>query len=156
MPDTEDTSPPRDDSFAGSEARRPVPQVHVDADLPQLDAQPDAPATETADASEPTPSNAGDASNDMSDGGSELAYIDASSLEAVPRRAGSPVDSLASGPGGSPSIQVGLPPAPSSPPLGARELTMPGLFRVIPRQQRASITGLAGLPQQSVAVFPAL
>jgi hypothetical protein len=42
------------------------------------------------------------------DDGEEMSSVDGTSVDAIPRRAGSPIDSITSGPDDSPSVQVCL------------------------------------------------
>ncbi|PNY24532.1 Vacuolar protein sorting-associated protein 8 [Tolypocladium capitatum] len=75
----------------------------ADADVPQLEGQDDMGPTETG--TELTTKRHRDAVRDQPDDASEVSSMDASLVDAVPRRAGSPVDSVMSGPVDSPSVQ---------------------------------------------------
>lgn len=121
MADTEEMSPPGEpvasdeETVIGStrDAEADVPQlsaddVHdADADVPQLVVE------EVQD--EPAPSEMGNGSvagryreimQEQREDGSELSSLDAGSVDALPRRVGSPIDSIMSGPDDTPSIQV--------------------------------------------------
>lgn len=83
MSDTHDASPPRDPDLGRGGAG-----AGVDADVPQLDA------------------DAGLTSAETGQDGSDVSSVNTSLVDALPRRAGSPADSLLSGQGNSPSVQV--------------------------------------------------
>lgn len=104
MSDTEDASRARDTSRAAD-------ADDDDSDVAQLEGHAAAPALVTPDGPEPTPSRG----RGPCDDGSEASSLNASLIDAVPRRAGSPADSLASPPAGSPSIQVRRPGPPAAP-----------------------------------------
>lgn len=99
MSDPQDTSPTRDQSPGDRETSTPPPS-NVDADIPQLEEQ-----------DEPAPADRHDA---VPEDSSEMSSVDASLVDALPRGAGSPVGSLASGLGDSPSVQDSLMSSPSS------------------------------------------
>lgn len=61
------------------------------------------------------------------------ATSDNGSVDALPRRAGSPVDSMISIPDRSPSVQVTHPAAPLPPTCSNQQLTFPGLWHFLPQ-----------------------
>lgn len=112
-------SDPEEASPAGERAddyENPVPavenasEIEDDADVPQLEQPetPEDPSSVNAEEEEKNhviddtllepPIQNGDIS--------EITSADASSIDAIPRRAGSPIESVTSAPGDSPSIQV--------------------------------------------------
>ncbi|KAM4058467.1 golgi CORVET complex core vacuolar protein 8 domain-containing protein [Hirsutella rhossiliensis] len=132
MSDSQDTSPAGDKGLGHDETR-----ADVDADVPQLEEeeqQGDATGTELV--SQPPRD------------GSDVSSMDTSLMDAVPRRAGSPVDSLASGQGNSPSIQGSFMSSPSSSVLPSMA-TRPGLssptpsFRPFDRRFQSRISSSA-------------
>lgn len=90
------------------DAPNDVPDLNGDADVAQLSAEP-------ADDEDAAQANGSDAvrTPDMArrplehpDEGSELGSLDVDSIDGIPKRAGSPLDSVTSGQNVSPSIQV--------------------------------------------------
>lgn len=105
MSDSEDTSPAGDQSSGRGEPSPPGHSVNnVDDDVPQLEGQDDMGPAETG--TELTTNRRHDAVRDQPEDGSEVSSMDASLVDPVPRRAGSPVDSVMSGLGDSPSVHV--------------------------------------------------
>lgn len=104
MPDSQDTSPAGDKGLDGHGGAR-------DADVPQLEAE-----EQQGDLTPPTEMGTELVSQPGYDA-SDVSSMDASLVDAVPRRAGSPVDSLASGQGNSPSVQVSRVCAVPTPPV---------------------------------------
>jgi vacuolar protein sorting-associated protein 8 len=106
MAEPEDPPPGADSPMEG---RQDVDN-HADSDVPELDARRD------HDSDVPEVSAKADAAAPLSmplrsrqelvEEGSELGSVDASSVDALPRRVDSPIDSMLSGPDDSPSIQV--------------------------------------------------
>ncbi|RDA88858.1 hypothetical protein CP532_5395 [Ophiocordyceps camponoti-leonardi (nom. inval.)] len=95
MSDPEDTSPARDEGLGDAD----VLQMETEQDLTTPDATPRRRPASTAVRRR---------------SGSALSSTDASLVDALPRRAGSPVDSLASGVGNTPSLQGSLMSSPGS------------------------------------------
>ena len=106
MSDTEDAPPASGESPGGGETS-PPPRDNSDADVPQLEGpSSDSGAIGSADGSEQAPRNHRDAIREQFEEGSEVSSMDASLVDAVPRRVGSPVESVTSALGYSPSVQV--------------------------------------------------
>lgn len=81
------------------------------------------------------------------------AASDNGSVDALPRRAGSPVDSMMSIPDRSPSVQVAHP-APLA--CSHQELTLPGLWYFLSQQQRPPIARLEAPTGEPDPVLPTL
>lgn len=96
MSDPEDKTPLGDNT--SDDGQRVIPGQDVDSDIPQLEEQDTGDDTELQDTSHRR------ALLEKQESASEVSSIDASLVDSLPRRAGSPVGSLASGRGD--SIQV--------------------------------------------------
>lgn len=83
---------------------------HIDSDVPELDAQrdhdSDVPEVSTKTETVVPLSMPLRSRQELVEEGSELGSVDASSIDALPRRVDSPIDSMLSGPDDSPSVQV--------------------------------------------------
>ncbi|KAH0492545.1 hypothetical protein TgHK011_007493 [Trichoderma gracile] len=116
MSDPEDASPPGE-PVANLENTATVIENDDEADVPQLEqqeAQEDASST-NADEKENHAIDAGQLGERAQNGDtSEITSADASSIDAIPRRAGSPLESVTSAPGDSPSVQGSHLSSPSS------------------------------------------
>lgn len=107
MSDTEDASPAgeREADYANAS---PAAENEDDADVPQLEQQDTPEEASSVQAEEEKHSinaklvEANGQNGDIS----EITSADASSIDAIPRRAGSPIESVTSGQGDSPSVQV--------------------------------------------------
>lgn len=93
------------DQSSADEESVNAPQ-HLDPDVPQLQVNDeDDPASQELLDFAPAGS-ARPLSQELQEEGSELGSVNASSVDAPPRRAGSPIDSILSGPDDTPSVQV--------------------------------------------------
>lgn len=103
---SEDVSP--DGDQAGSSDVESTPTIrNDDADVAQLTEQEmDDFKPSVNNSNKDDPNNGQETTAEYGEDGSELSSVDASSIDAIPRRAGSPIDSVASGHGYSPSFQV--------------------------------------------------
>lgn len=102
----EEKSPPGDQAAGDDETVNGSAQ-DTDADVPQLvveEAQDEPKQIETSNGS--VAGRFREIMQDQHEDGSELSSLDAASVDALPRRAGSPIDSVMSIPDDTPSIQV--------------------------------------------------
>jgi hypothetical protein len=107
MSDSEGASP-NGERVADYETSSPAVENEDDADVPQLEEQdiPEDPSSLNSEAEkDAVDANLLEASAQNGDI-SEITSADASSIDAIPRRAGSPIESVTSAPGDSPSVQV--------------------------------------------------
>lgn len=107
MSDPEDASP-NGERVADYENPSPAVENDDDADVPQLEEQdiPEDPSSVDLE-EEKHAVDATVVEESAQNGGiSELTSADASSIDAIPRRAGSPIESITSAAGDSPSVQV--------------------------------------------------
>lgn len=96
MSDPEDKSPQRDNT--SDDGQHIISAQDVDSDIPQLEEQ------ETDDGTELQDTSHRRGLQEKPESASEVSSIDASLVDSLPRRVGSPVESVASGRGD--SIQV--------------------------------------------------
>lgn len=101
MVDSEDLSPNAGDK-GSTDTDGPAATRNGDEDVAQLVADDATPGEEPVLTLDEPKKTLGDALHEAE----ELSSIDGASVDALPRRAGSPIDSLMSGPDDSPSIQV--------------------------------------------------
>lgn len=154
MSDPEDPSP-TGEPVADYENPSPAVENDDDADVPQLEEQdipedPDSVDLEeekhTVDA---TVVEASAQNGDIS----EITSADASSIDAIPRRAGSPIESVTSAAGDSPSVQVRDALSMIRP---EKCLTGIGLARFLSKQQCVANSCLTLRARQPDAVLPTL
>jgi hypothetical protein len=118
MAEPEDKPPVTgEDGVSGDDYFVNAPQLAEGDDVPQLepkdpdiieddDEQVEVEATELEQYPSPADPQALQVMQELKVDGSELSSIDASSVDALPRRADSPIDSVLSGPDDAPSVQV--------------------------------------------------
>ncbi|KAL7791350.1 Golgi CORVET complex core vacuolar protein 8 domain-containing protein [Trichoderma ceciliae] len=115
MSDSEDASP-NGERVADYEHLDPAVENEDEADVPQLEQQEileDPNSVDAAEEKDAIDANLIEAHAQNGDI-SEITSADASSIDAIPRRAGSPIESVASAPGDSPSVQGSHISSPSS------------------------------------------
>ncbi|KJZ71523.1 hypothetical protein HIM_09061 [Hirsutella minnesotensis 3608] len=156
MSDSEDTSRAGDRGRGFGDAGLGEPSHGADVDVHQLEQQSDVTPSEVDADSVTTPARRRTA--ELQNDGSDVSSIDASLVDSLPRRAGSPVDSLGSGQGQTPSVQGSFMSSPGSSVLPS-VASRPGLvspspsFRPFDRRFHSRISSASSSPR---AASPAL